>query len=134
MQKFICQQRVYYKSKSVTSPTYTAKGLAYASTVFWWRVQSLHSCSQRGATRSLLVLLQAHVDVEIARADNAEAEAASWSQEVQQAQQDLVDAQVMLTPDCCSPNADLPSHSVRLRRTNHQSLGVVGSPAEGVRF
>lgn len=52
-----------------------------------------------GATRSWLVVLQAHAGLETTRADSAEAEAANRSQELQQAQQDLAGAQVMLTPD-----------------------------------
>ena len=45
-------------------------------------------------------MLQDHAGRETARADSAEADATSRSQELQQARQDLAAAQVMLNPDC----------------------------------
>ena len=61
---------------------------------------TIYTCSPGGATRSWLVVLQDHAGWETARADSAEAEASDRSQALQQAQQDLAGAQVMLTPDC----------------------------------
>ena len=89
---------------------------------------------QEALQESWLVVLQDRAGRETARADRAEADATSRSQEIQQAQQDLAGAQVMLIPDCYAKTQIHILVTVCAPMKNRSLLGAVGSPEWGLRL